>query len=184
MRLESRYLKFSIRGLLLLTLVAAIFVVFYLLPPKTLQDVKHVHIIEASGEDTFRFRFEPTVTRRSTDQVLNLLPVGGRLWFFDLNKTISDPGLYTTLRRTSDEQWWAHCGNHGFFSDWFPITKEEASEYFWACHDDNLVGLDDWWYTNMKFSVGSKEPPDRINRDPNYSFAVYLRELIEREGGQ
>ena len=156
-------------------------VAFYMQTPKNLKEVSHVLILEEGNDNSFSFRFEPEVTRKSTDQVLDLLPFGGRLWFFDFNKTISDPGLYTTLRRTSEDEWCVYYGNHGWTSNWFPITNEEASAYYWICHDDNLVGLKDWWYTDMKFSIGSKEPPKKINRDADYRFAVYLRELIERE---
>lgn len=160
--------------------MAAIIVAIVSQAPRNLEEVRHVQILSAEDDGEYTFRFEPEVERVSTDHVLRLLPIGGQLWFFDSNKTISDPGLYVSMRRITEDEFALHYGNHGWTSDWFAISSDVAHDYFWICHDDNLVDQGGWPHTDMRFQVGMKVPRE-INRDKDYHFLDYVRTLIAGE---
>ena len=170
-------MKFSIRFLLFLTLIAGISFWIATLPPTKLGYVRGIAVTE-SGTDKSRFVFTDQASRQTVANLINLLENGGKIDFYDSEPTISDPGVYVTLKK-ADEGFLFHFGNHGWTTSWIPANREEAIDYLWACHSDNDQSHNQWPYLEQGMSftiVGTLPDPDRINVDPKSRFAVHIRQ--------
>lgn len=177
----KKHLKYKLSTLLILTLFVSIALAVYLKwanPIKSLDEADWIRV-ESKTTDKWVFRFDKNVTKRQTAQVLNLLENGGYIDFYDSKLTISDPGIYVTLKKISDDEFVLHCGNHGWSRGYFAIKKDEAYEYFWISHDDNLVTQTEWPYSKMRLWPTGKIP-EKISRQDNNIYR-HIRQLIANQ---
>lgn len=171
-----KYLKFNLKALLLLTLLVAIWLGMHSNKANSIEEVNNIRIYENS-EDHCVFKFEETIARRDTDQILELLDVGGRVEFFDSKKTLSDPGIYVDMVKMPDQRFAAYFGNHGWTSKWMYLTKNEAHDYFWISHDDNLVTQSDWPYTTKIRFRKTGSCPDAESLPDNQIY-IHIQQLV------
>ena len=144
--------------------------------PGSIEEVNNIQIFEYS-EDRCVFKFQETITRRDTDQILDLLDIGGQVEFFDSKKTISDPGLYVDMVKMPDQRFAVHFGNHGWTSKWMYLTKNQAHDYFWISHDDNIVAQSDWPYTKIRFRKTGDCP--NAQSIPDNGIYIHIQRLVQ-----
>lgn len=197
-------MKFSLRTLLGLTaLVACVAgVVTCNAVPGEVADIRGIEVLSDTGLPTqatpqrIKFLFNDSVQRKHVWQLFSFLSERGSIFFYDAeHKQISDPGAYVTIERVPGEaavdlEFIARYANHGWSSDWFPISRREAVEYLWMCHEANSTErthnmLDD----GMTFKVAAppidkngkrlKVEKRKTNADKEYGSAVFLRERIK-----
>ena len=105
------------------------------MPPTDISKVPGVQIKSAKRDKT-NFVFTEDATRTTVANLVNLMVQGSFIDFYDSEPTISDPGVYVTMKKAGDG-FLFHFGNHGWTSKWIPASKDEAIQYLWACHRDN-----------------------------------------------
>ena len=174
----KKYLKFKLSSLLILTLLVAIAMAVYLQRTSSIESLEEADWIQlrSKTEDKYVFDFEADVTQHQTEQILDLLDVGGKIDFYDSKLTISDPGIYVSLKKISQDEFAIYCGNHGWTRGYFAIKKAEAYEYFWISHDDNLASQTEWPHSDMRLWIRGKVP-STISRQDNNIYK-HIRKLI------
>lgn len=90
-----------------------------------LQDLPKIdHLPVSNSADAYKFVCSEEVSRADFLTLLNWLPYGFELHFYDqYYPSMSDPGAYVTVQRREDI--FIHMlGNHGWSSDWMKQSPE------------------------------------------------------------
>lgn len=109
---------------------------------------------------------------------------GKRLWFYDQQyDSPSDPGAFVLLLRTEGKLL-AEWRNHGWSTDWLPLTEEQATSYLWACRKESTSGADNAInYLGMEISTARKIPtPHQIAKGGEAErLAAYVDSRIQSD---
>jgi hypothetical protein len=173
-------LRYSLSGLLLLILASAIGIAAYrkfYVPP-----LEQIHGLQIIGEHQRRHdvAFEQHATHQTAEHLIGQLTETTSLWFYDADyDSPSDPGAFIEIIRR-DNDYLIELSNHGWSSDWFPVTRQQAVDLLWACRKSN--GPD---RANSLLREGMRlsrevDSPRGINRDPEYHAAKYVRSRTGR----
>ncbi len=172
-------LRYSLSGLFLLVLASAVGIAayryFYYVPP--LDQISGLQIL---GETERRHNvvFDKHATRRTAVHLIGQLKPNTSLWFYDsVYDSPSDPGAFVEIA-LGDGEYLIELRNHGWSTDWFPITRGEAVDLLWACRHDNGPESQDSWIGDGMRLYRDVQVPGGINRDPGYAAATYVRRRI------
>ena len=77
-----------------------------------------------------------------------------------------------------DGEYLVELANHGWSTDWFPITRQEAVEYIWACRTDNGPDRSNSLLDDGMWLREDVEIPKSINRQIDYRAAEFVRGRI------
>ena len=172
-------LRYSLSGLFLLVLASAVGIAayryFYYVPP--LDQISGLQIL---GETTRRHDvvFDKQATRQTAAHLIGQLKPNTSLWFYDsLYDSPSDPGAFVEITLVEGE-YMVELSNHGWSTDWFPVTHREAVDLLWECHNDNgPIRRESWMLVGMRL-YRDVQVPRGINRDSEYDAAQYVRSRI------
>ena len=168
-------LRYSQTGLLLLVLACAIGIALYrrfYVPP--LDQIRGLKIL-ADHQRRHDVAFDKHATHQTAEHLIAQLTETTSLWFYDsVYDSPSDPGAFIEVMLFEGE-YVIQLSNHGWSSDWFPVTREEAVDLLWACRKSNGPDRSDsLLQAGMRLYRGAKVP-NKINGDSEYQAAKYVR---------
>jgi hypothetical protein len=90
-------------------------------------------VLEDIQVETRYYRFTSGANRQTVRALLGCVHGTRQLMFFDdQHPSISDSGAFIFVIHPADE-WLAQSANHGWSTDWAPVSLIEAQRYMQAC---------------------------------------------------
>ncbi|NND98952.1 MAG: hypothetical protein HKN47_16670 [Pirellulaceae bacterium] len=170
--------RFSIAGLLLLILVAAVGIAThrkYYVPP--LEQISGLDLL-AKTKRRQQIAFDQHANRTTASHLIGQLSHSHSLCFYDLQyDSPSDPGVFIEVMR-HDANYVLQLRNHGWSSDWVIVTKDEAIDLLWSCREYNGPDRRESLLPNGMQLYGDAKRPNRINPDRQGHAAEYVRQRI------
>ncbi len=124
---------------------------------------------------------DPTLTPDDITTLLEKLPVGASVQFFDIqHPTISDPGAFATITRRPGEWtvWWS---NHGWSSREVPLSFERATRYMSDCYAvdwGSFLGSRDSSRELMSHHAPIESLKEKILRGQDNHYQEYLDQRV------
>ncbi len=176
---KSRAVTFSLRSMLVIVFLAAIGIAtyrkFYVPPLSEIEGIKILHT-RKRGHDIV---FDRNATSRTADHLVGQLEEQTSLWFYDsVYDSPSDPGAFVEILFYAGE-YWVKLSNHGWSTDWLPVTRDEAVEYLWACRGDNGPDRKNSLLKEGMWLRQDVEPPKKLDRKLTNAALEFIRSRIE-----
>ena len=136
-------------------------------------------ITELPDERSKKWVFSTDASPESGVLLIKEITEGLRLWFYDhAYPSPSDPGAFVTFTRTEGSivSVWR---NHGWSSGGILLEDAEASDYLWACRNDNMIGAQNAiGYLGMDLGPIRRKPREEKDPQTVQSFRKYMQDRI------